>query len=124
MRKLLVKTLEIQTAQMGKRLKVEGFLDITVKTGDKRLSPTWDLLMRYKNGKCSDDQYTEEYTQLMRESYQINKQFWLDLVNSGEITLCCYCAAGSFCHRHLLKGFLKGVCQVHGITVIDKGEFT
>ena len=45
------------------------YLDITVKSGDKAFAPTWKMVMGSKQGKITDEEYTHQYTELMRKSY-------------------------------------------------------
>ena len=35
-------------------------LDITVKTGIKAFAPTWEMVMKSKQGKLSEEEYTEQ----------------------------------------------------------------
>ena len=97
--------------------------DITVKSGDKRFSPTWDLLNRYKCGECLPEQYTEEYLKLMRESYRQDSEYWVSFCKLEEsVAIACYCAVGDFCHRHLLRDMLQAVCKSHNIPFKFMGE--
>lgn len=80
-------------------------LDITVKSGDKAFAPTWKIVMDYKNYKISKEEYTDKYYQLMRKSYNENRDRWNDLLNQEEVVLTCFCREG-FCHRYLLKDIL------------------
>ena len=56
--------LKVYTAQYGYRGKDR--LDITVKSGDRTFAPTWDMVMDYKSGKITQEEYTEMYYDLMR----------------------------------------------------------
>lgn len=103
-------------------------LDITVKSGDKVFAPIedprnpWDLVMGYKQGTISVEEYTERYTALMRKSYKENKARWLELLSYESVVLCCYCPPGDFCHRTLLAEMLVKVGQKLGKEAIFRGE--
>jgi len=114
--------LVIKTAQMYVGKLQPDFLDITVKSGDVTFAPTWDIVMGYKNGKMTWDQYVEEYTRMMRVSYSLNKERWLQVLRSGSVTLTCYCAPTQHCHRYLLAGMLEKAGKANGIEVIYEGE--
>ena len=103
--------LKIYTIQISvaKKLGLTGdprYLDITVKSGDKAFAPTWKMVMGSKEGKISEEEYTKHYLELMRESYQKNRKRWDEILTMDEIILACYCGAGSFCHRYLLRDIL------------------
>ena len=82
------------------------YLDVTVKSGDKAFAPTWKMVMGVKQGRMSEEEYTREYYERMRESYRQNRQRWDEVLSMEEAVLACYCRAGSFCHRYLLKDML------------------
>lgn len=96
---MIVRTGRINSPRLDK-------LDTTIKSGvgfGKQFAPTWDLVMRHKRGEISDQEYTDGYLILMRERYAINRQMWHRWIRDTEsVTLCCYCASGKFCHRHIL----------------------
>ena len=97
-------SLRIFTSQISK-YKLDDGLDITYKT-NTIFSPTKELVMNFKNGKISEDEYTKIYYGMMRQSYKTNKPLWDKILNSEHITLLCYCPENSFCHRYLLKDIL------------------
>ena len=78
-------------------------LDITVKSGDKVFAPSWDIVMGYKNGKISADQYIEAYLSIMHKSYVDNRKRWDEVLAMDEVVFCCYCKSGDFCHRLILS---------------------
>ena len=82
-------------------------LDITVKSGVKIFAPTWDMVLGYKNGTITKEEYIEKYMQMMRESYKRYKRAWTTLLNGDRVVLCCYCKPGDFCHRLLLAEILE-----------------
>ena len=103
---LSVYTVQISVAHRLGLTKELRYLDITVKSGDKAFAPTWKMVMGYKEGTLSLEDYTEEYYRLMRESYRRNRQRWDEIIGMDEVILACYCRAGDFCHRYLLKDML------------------
>lgn len=90
-------------------------LDITAKTGVRSrlgsvtgstFAPPWDLVMGYKQGRVTQEEYIARYTELMRESYRRYRSQWDELLSMERVVLVCYCPAGSFCHRLLLAELL------------------
>lgn len=88
------------------KYKGKNRFDITVKSGDKTFAPTWEMVMNYKSGKISEEEYTEQYYERMRQSYQNNRKRWDWLLDKEEIVLVCFCKKGDFCHRLLLADIL------------------
>lgn len=98
------------------------FLDTTVKTGNKLFAPTWPLLTKYQNGFITDEEYTKCYYELMRESYVNNKEEWGKLFEHETLAIACYCKAGAFCHRLLLKDILLAIAKSKGGDIEYLGE--
>lgn len=105
-------------------------IDTTVKSGLSFLAPTWEMVRSIQQSrqglldpKVAETQYTQQYTELMRQSWRNNREAWVGLLRYEQIALGCYCAPGEFCHRHLLMDFLKAVAQKEGVVFINKGEF-
>ena len=97
--------------------------DITIKSGDKKFAPTWELLMRYKEVKCPSHQYTAEYLELMRESYRQDPEYWVSFCKMEvSIAVSCYYPVGRFCHRYLFVEIIKKVCKKHKIPFKYIGE--
>lgn len=134
--------MEIYTVQIAKSKKVPSHIrviDATVKSGDRRLSPTWDMVMgvkdylkAYRAGEDTSPypitvaEFKKEYKRLMQVSLELNRDFWVSLVNEESIAVACYCSLDMphpFCHRLLLKHYLVGLCKQLDIPVSDKGEF-
>ena len=85
-------------------------LDITIKGKDsigKIFAPTWKMVMGSKEGKISWDEYKGMYKDLMRESYQQNRDIWDGILNRDEVTLVCFCKASTNCHRYLLAEYFS-----------------
>jgi uncharacterized protein YeaO (DUF488 family) len=90
-------------------------IDITVQSSRPPwniFAPTWELVKDYKGGKISENQYTEEYMELMRSRYKNNKDIFQQVIQLAmvkNIALACYCPPESFCHRHLLKNIFMSI---------------
>jgi hypothetical protein len=98
--------LKVFTAQYG--YNGEERLDTTVKTGANWLAPTWDIVMGHKNFKINDEQYTEQYLQMLNLSMERNPDAWIGLLRRRKVVLVCYCgAARCFCHRYVLALVLE-----------------
>lgn len=85
-------------------------LDITVKGKDpigNIFAPSWKMVMGSKDGKLSWDEYSRLYINLMRQSYQQNKDIWNEILGRDEVTLVCFCKAGDSCHRYLLVEYFS-----------------
>jgi hypothetical protein len=117
-------------------------LDITVKGNDpagKLFAPTWAMVKGVKDGTLSEAWYEETYYNLLIDRWHKNYLGFraslaklVDIVKGGQecfrflygmpprdITLVCFCPAGTFCHRHLLVKFLQ-----HNYAVEYGGERT
>lgn len=120
--------LEVYTIQMSqwrqaKALDVE-LLDITVKSGDKRLAPTWGALLSYKDGSISEEDYTDRYVRLMNNSYKTHPALWESLLSKRKVALACYCRAGGFCHRYILTKLIESLAKQHDVAMTYMGEIT
>ena len=115
---LKIYTVQISVARKLNLTEDPRYLDITVKSGNRAFAPTWKMVMGYKEGRISEEEYTNQYYQLMRESYLKNRKRWDEILSLDEIILACYCQAGSFCHRYLLKDILTdyGQSGLHNAT--------
>lgn len=98
--------------------------DITAKSGDKTFAPTWQLVLAWKQGEITWDQYHKQYRALMIDSYRQNTKAWDEMLRKGTLTLTCYCTTDEqrHCHRYLLAEFLTTLAEKAGITVVNKGE--
>jgi len=117
---LKIYTIQISVARSLKFTKDPRYLDITVKSGDRAFAPTWKMVMGTRNsweGRISQEEYTRQYYDLMRQSYRQNRGRWDEVLAMNEVILACYCRAGSFCHRYLLKDMLmkRGAVYVREI---------
>jgi uncharacterized protein YeaO (DUF488 family) len=96
--------LKVYTSKIS--YKGENKLNVSIKSGNKIFAPSWEIVMSYKNGKITEEQYTLAYHNMMEISYKRNRTDWEDLLSKEEVVLCCYCSAGTFCHRLLLAKIL------------------
>ncbi len=125
--------MQLFTVQLSKwrQLKERNIelIDTTVRTGEKFLAPTWEIVLSHKDGTISEEEYTATYLDMMRRSYVDNRGQWLSLTRiTHPIAIACYCAYMTdgkikFCHRHLLKDILEKVCKANGVDFTFYGEF-
>lgn len=115
--------MKVATVQIAKAKKLGiAYHDITAKSGDSVFAPTWKMVNDYKRGIISKYEYTEQYLCLMRESFKLNKDYWLEFLNRDYVVLACYCKKDEFCHRYLLLGILKKLCEFYKIEFTYLGE--
>lgn len=118
--------MNIWTVQVAKwqlcQIRGIPFLDTTVKSGVSAFAPTWDIVLAIKAGKLSEEAYREKYLTLLRQSWINERQSWEKVLAMEEVALACYCKAGSFCHRHILKEVLISLMKQRKITYNDCGE--
>lgn len=111
------KTVKIYTCRVQdhRKLKAENieWLDTTVKTGTSVFKPTWDMVMKWKSGEMSDDEYTKQYRRLMEDSWRDNSSLWLRTLDTDRLVLGCFCPADTFCHRRLLAQMLARVATIY-----------
>ena len=87
-------------------------LDITAKGQDaigKLFAPPWNLVMAYKEHRIDEAEYTDQYSSLMTDTWLSHPDAWKNILTRDEVTLVCFCKAGTFCHRYILARFL---CQI------------
>ena len=113
-------------------------LDTTVKSGvglGKLLAPTWDLVGGTKHHETEGrdprwvkytpitrEQYVEGYYHLLRVRYKVDAAPFLALLERERLTICCYCAVGAFCHRHLAVDILEKIAWAKGLPFARGGE--
>lgn len=114
--------MKIYTASVRSMAGSMNPLDITVKGGDKTFAPSWEIVMGFKNGKVTAEQYTATYVDMMRKSWVNNRQRWDEVLAMDEVTLVCYCPSGSFCHRYLLAEMLVKAAASVGVSASYAGE--
>jgi len=95
------------------RIGIDKGIDITVKGNPNHvLAPTWDMVMAFKKGKITWEQYRERYLQLLSERYKTRRKEFIDLIEQArkeDVVLLCYCKDERFCHRTLAKEFLESL---------------
>ena len=94
----------IYTAQY--RYSGPGRLDISMKGQDpigKVFAPSKAIVYGYLYKGMSKEQYTAEYRRLMSISWQQYNGIWQQVWAMPEVTFVCFCRAGEFCHRLILK---------------------
>lgn len=108
--------MDLFTVQVGRwrlcqKHKAE-FVDTTVKSGLKIFAPTWDMVLGYKDGSVSEEEYRKRYRQLMIESWCAHREQWKEFLRSeGYKAISCYCKPGEFCHRLLLVDIFRELCE-------------
>lgn len=120
--------METYTVQMAKWRKVKEkgimLLDTTVKTGDPTFSPTWEMVLDYKNGKIDNVIYEQLYRRRMVQSFIQNPDKWRAVIRGEPVAIACYCKSGEFCHRHLLTAMFQEICNKRNIPFEYLGEIT
>lgn len=115
--------MECYTYQISQWRSLQGFdgvlIDTTVKTGDPRLAPTWDMVWGIKKGTWSERAYTDLYHARLDHYWFSDPLFFDTLCRHPRVAFGCYCPPGQFCHRHLLVSFL-----CHHVNATYHGELT
>lgn len=74
----------------------------------KRLSPSSDLLNRYKAGLIDEETYTKEFNNYLESLDPKEIESDLMELTEGDIgVLLCYEKSTDFCHRHLVAKWLN-----------------
>ena len=80
-------------------------MDVTVKSAKgyaRAFSPTWSMVMDYKNGTLTEAQYTAQYMKILNAvSVEAWRWLYTQAVN-GEVVLLCFCRDGQFCHTNFI----------------------
>lgn len=117
--------MDVWTVQLSQWRLLQGsdimFLDTTVKAGTSIFKPSWDIVMKVKKGIITEEEYTETYYELMRESYRRHTAEWI-AITTQRIAFSCFCPVGCFCHRYLLVDIYKTICQTKNIPFVYHGE--
>lgn len=94
------------------RLPQDSVKIVVTRTAGCVLSPSWDLLNDYKNGKISWDEYVERFKQEMNNDICIatmRKIKWM--AKDKDVHLICYEKSGN-CHRHILKRMIEELDEI------------
>ncbi len=81
-------------------------VDVTVKSARglaRSFTPTWKMVIGYKNGTLTEADYTEQYMKIL-DGVSVEAWRWLyaQAAEGGEVVLLCYCRDEWFCHTQLL----------------------
>lgn len=107
------------------------YIDTTIKSGDKHLAPTWEMVSRHKAGTLTDQGYVDLYIPMMRASYRRYDAHWRKIALMDKVALMCYCPHGihspdthpNFCHRFVLVELFERICKHNGIPFTYAGEW-
>lgn len=118
--------MKLWTVQMAQHRLVKEMgiplVDITVKSGDHTFAPYGWALKEIKADRMEEAQYTKLYLQKMLDSLRSNRERWIELCSMEEVAIACYCRAGDYCHRLLLREYLERFCRNNGIEFQYMGE--
>ena len=86
-------------------------LDITVKSAGgwaRAFTPTWPMVMGYKQGTISDQEYTQAYLKIIERAQLtiVSELVQYGRAMGDRVTFLCYCKDGAFCHTHILIEYL------------------
>jgi len=120
----------IMTARISYRGRAdETVLNTTVKSASGSgavFAPTWDMVMKSKRGEIDWQEYTRQYTALMRKRYQANKEAFLEVLSYEKPVVTCYCRdthrTSKHCHRYILVDILEKIARHEGIKFQYIGE--
>ena len=76
---------------------------------DRNLAPSKELLLDWKEGKLTEQDYTDRFVaEMQNETSQRDILNFAEKARSETITLLCFEKEdGSFCHRHILKKMIN-----------------
>ncbi len=103
---MLKETYLAKMKQTAKENPDAAFIVVT-RSAKHMLSPSWNLLNDYKDGRIDWAQYTERFRREMDcDSCMAEmKRIW-DLSQTKDVFLVCYEKPGQNCHRHLLMDIM------------------
>lgn len=119
--------LELHTTQIVKLGNIDtsdkDVINVTVKSGIVTFAPSWSMVIGYKSGEISKEEYTDKYITMMETSYAFERHAWDHYFpDEGKLILVCYCRSGDFCHRHLLANFIQMKKLESGSECVIMGE--
>lgn len=116
------------TIQLGKwRLAVAKdipVLNVTAGSGIQAFAPDVELVMLYKRGQISPQDYEQAYRNRMAESKLRFPGTWELLLDKPKLAVACYCKAGDFCHRHIFVKLMTGYLAEQGKDAHYEGELS
>jgi uncharacterized protein YeaO (DUF488 family) len=75
-----------------------------VDTSIEALYPGWELVKGHKEGTLNDEEYTKKY---IKHLDSLNWDGILKYLQSNDCILLCWCRKDAFCHRHILRHYLR-----------------
>lgn len=116
-------TIQMASWREAKRLGIPLY-DITCKSGDEIFAPERSDLYEHKAGRMSDEEYTRRYHEKMLRTFNHYRPEWERFLLKNAVALACYCPAGGFCHRYLLKDILLKLHLKRHLPCSYLGEIT
>lgn len=118
--------MDVYTIQLARhRLAKERgipLVDTTVKSGIRAFAPSWPMVVGYKAGSISEEEYTERFFQKIKEEEWATHDDWKWLLSHEKVALACYCKAHHFCHRYLLVEHLRAIREKQNLPFNYCGE--
>lgn len=115
-------TIAISRWRVARQYKIE-MVDTTVKGKNPLFAPTWDLVMGSKQGEITPEEYRIQYRRLMIDSWKRYRPQWEEFLRREDpVAIACYCPAGAFCHRLVLKDIFEELCGLLNIEFRYYGE--
>lgn len=132
MSKLTLSVCQMAKWRSVKKLRPEtNLVDTTVRSGDRMLAPTWNMVHLVKSHYANPEElaaahadYTRTYRKLIHARFRQDPDHFLQFLYGKEVTFMCYCKAGDFCHRHLLVKFIKVLARIYKVEVTYLGELS
>jgi hypothetical protein len=127
-----MKPIQVWTAQMAQhRLAAEHnlrFLDTTYMTGvtagNGAFAPSKEMVLAYKAGDLPAGEYVDLYRERLALSQQNEPEKWKSLLaDPAPLVVACYCAEGTFCHRHPFVDVLEEYAGDNRTLISRMGEF-
>ena len=113
--------MKLYTAQF--RYSGSDRIDITSRTSDKYgklFAPPWSLVSDYKQSIINEDEYTDQYSDLLMHAIASNPALWVEFLELESATVVCYCRADSFCHRYIIAEFCKIMCSTSSLEYVGE----
>lgn len=114
-------TIQVPMWRLARDLNIP-VIDITAKSGIKAFAPHWEDLMAYRRGEMDNREYSLRYYEKVIPTLRMAPKEWEVLTKHKTFALACYCAPGSFCHRHLFAMLGVTYLQTLGHSVEFQGE--
>lgn len=112
--------MNLHTSYFAKNANNPNAVSISVSVPDwyhgrqnRLVAPGWSLVSSYKDGKVTEEEYTEAYRAMLDK---LGERLILASLKDGDVLLC-WEKPTDFCHRHVLAQWLRE----HGHTVSELG---